>query len=235
MKAPGIGGALALSFFLHLAIITLAFYFGRSFYARKQATPYFVTLVSPSRTTGAGEVSAPSPAPKIAPHEPVKPAEKNKVERYASSREKAREETSLIKERIEALRAKQKIEKLAKLRKIIDMGTPQRPQTTSQSGPSANSKTAGGSSSSGSDYSSLIQAKIHEQYRCPPDIFDKDLESIVSVRIAKDGTITIENWEKKSGNPLFDRCVLRTLKMSSPLPPPPKEMEIGIRFSPQEM
>jgi TonB family protein len=58
------------------------------------------------------------------------------------------------------------------------------------------------------------------------------LQTLVSIRIEKDGSITIQKIEKGSGNQPFDRSVLRAITMANPLPQPVKEMEIGIRFRP---
>jgi len=65
-----------------------------------------------------------------------------------------------------------------------------------------------------------------------PDIGKKDIEAIVSVRILKDGTAIPQKMEKSSGNALFDRSAWRAVAKASPLPPPPQEMEIGVRFYP---
>jgi TonB family protein len=60
----------------------------------------------------------------------------------------------------------------------------------------------------------------------------KEIEAIVSVKILKDGTARVQRIEKSSGNALFDRSALKALAKASPLPPPPYEMEIGVRFYP---
>ena len=53
-----------------------------------------------------------------------------------------------------------------------------------------------------------------------------------AIKILKDGTTIVQNIEKSSGNSLFDRSALKALAKASPLPPPPYEMEIGVRFYP---
>ena len=52
------------------------------------------------------------------------------------------------------------------------------------------------------------------------------------MKIAKDGTLSVQGVEKKSGNTLFDRSALRAIAKASPVAPPPYEMEIGMRFFP---
>ena len=66
----------------------------------------------------------------------------------------------------------------------------------------------------------------------PPTYWEEGLEAIISVKILKDGTVIVQRVEKSSGNTLFDRSAIRALAKASPLPPPPYEMEIGVRFYP---
>jgi colicin import membrane protein len=64
------------------------------------------------------------------------------------------------------------------------------------------------------------------------------LETIVGIRIAKDGRVLQINIESASGNEPFDQSAIRAIEKSSPLPPLPGEeetMEVGIRFTPEEI
>lgn len=68
----------------------------------------------------------------------------------------------------------------------------------------------------------------------------RDLETVVSVKIRRDGRIIGIDWEKKSGNRLYDESVLRTLRSVDPFPPfpqsiPYESIEIGLRFLPGEL
>ncbi|MCX5719973.1 MAG: energy transducer TonB, partial [Nitrospirae bacterium] len=65
-----------------------------------------------------------------------------------------------------------------------------------------------------------------------PDTGHKDLETIISIKIRKDGTITAQKIEKSSGNLIFDRSAIKAITKANPLSPPPYEMEIGVRFYP---
>jgi TonB family protein len=65
----------------------------------------------------------------------------------------------------------------------------------------------------------------------------KDLETIVMIKIRKDGRIVDINIEKRSGNRVYDESVLRVLRAVEPLPPVPPSLntdslEIGLRFLP---
>jgi len=72
---------------------------------------------------------------------------------------------------------------------------------------------------------------VHDHYIFP-DMKTMGIEAIISVIFLKDGRVVIKNFEKKSGNPLFDQAVVRAIEKSSPYKPPPYEFELGIRFSP---
>ena len=70
-----------------------------------------------------------------------------------------------------------------------------------------------------------------------PGMAKKGLETIVVVKIRKDGRIVDINIEKRSGNRTYDESVLRVLRAVEPLPPIPSslnrdELELGLRFYP---
>ncbi|HKN18648.1 MAG TPA: cell envelope integrity protein TolA [Dissulfurispiraceae bacterium] len=234
MKEQGIGTAITLSFFLHVAIVTISLLIGRGLYTRKLVPTYVVSLVSPSQTSGSQKVSPSGASQEAAAPEIAKQAEKPRVESQTETRMKKESYTTTVIERIEELRAIQKLQKLMALRKIIDIGTKGRElQSKNSSGAASRNNTtgSGGANAGGGDYYSLVEAKIRQQW-IYPDTLDTDLQTVVSIRVAKDGGITIEKVEKGSGNQLFDRSVLRAITMASPLPPPLNEMEIGLRFRP---
>jgi len=233
MKAEGIYSALSLSFLLHILVAALSFFAARDFYTHHQITPYVVSLMNPEDTTGNEGGGSPSAAAPSAPapekQEIAKPVQKPVVKSQMKAPEKKKTDTSIVKERIEALRAERRIEKMAVLRKMVDIGG--QSGSSSGAGPRNNKTSSGGPMRGGADYYSLINAKIHQRW-IYPDALDKDLLTIIWIRIANDGTVTIEKIEKRSGNSLFDRSVVRAITAASPLPPPLHEEEIGLRFSP---
>ncbi len=256
MKDPGFCSAITLSFYLHITIITLSFFLGQALYTRKMVTPYIVSLVSPSETAGsekvspsrasqeaaAPEIAKPAEKPRMEVAKPAKkprmeiakPAEKPRMASYAEIRRKKESDTTIVKNRIEELKAIQKLERLAALRKIVDIGAGQPAlQSKNSSGAASRNNITGngGATSGGRDYYSLVESKIRRQW-IYPETLDAALQTVVLIRVAKDGSITIEKIEKGSGNQLFDRSVLRAITMASPLPSPLKEMEIGLRFRP---
>jgi colicin import membrane protein len=70
--------------------------------------------------------------------------------------------------------------------------------------------------------------------------FKKNLETVVTIKIRKDGRIVDINMEKRSGNRVYDESILRVLRAVDPLPPIPASlntdsMEIGFRFLPGDI
>lgn len=63
-----------------------------------------------------------------------------------------------------------------------------------------------------------------------PDFDSSELEVVISIQIDGDGKVISHKIEKSSGNLLFDRSATNAILKASPLPPPPVEMEIGVRF-----
>lgn len=208
---------LSLSLFLHLLIISLIFLFSYT-KTKKIIVPYTVTIVdsnglesspkAPDKTTSKLKESKNTNKFTV----PL-PKEKNNKEKI----------DEIVKERISALEAKKKIKNIAELRrKVIDVKSSIETQ-----------ENRGGSNASipSKDYYSIVVSKIKENWLYP-DSLDKDLLTIVIIKITKEGGIIIDRIEKKSGNPLFDRSVLAAINRSNPLPPPGEDIELGIRFRP---
>lgn len=231
-KDSSIPSALTYSLFLHVLLIAAALFIAQRSMTFRPPAPYIVSLVESSLPQGpeggaeearkAPEVKAekdPSPPPMAVPKETTKETPK----------ESKKEADNRIAERIDALKAKKRLEQLVSLRKVVDIAS------VPKSSPASSQKSAvtgsGGAvqGAGGSDYLSIIMKKIKEQW-IYTETFDSDLQAVVLIRIARDGGVTIEKMEKSSGNPLYDRSALRAITKASPLPPPPQEMELGVRF-----
>jgi colicin import membrane protein len=70
--------------------------------------------------------------------------------------------------------------------------------------------------------------------------FKKTLETVVTIRIRKDGRIVDIDVEKRSGNRIYDESILRVLRQVDPLPPIPESLntdalEVGLRFLPGDL
>jgi len=90
-------------------------------------------------------------------------------------------------------------------------------------------------------YYNLLWQRIRSVWVLPVEALGgkKDLETIIAIRIAKDGQIEDMQFEKKSGNPYLDESALRAIKKANPLPPLPPGMEedkfdVGVRFKPTD-
>ena len=91
-------------------------------------------------------------------------------------------------------------------------------------------------------YYNLIWQRIRSVWVLPEEALKgkKNLETIIAIRIAKDGQIEDIQFEKKSGNAQLDESALRAIKKANPLPPLPPGMDgdkfdIGVRFTPSDL
>jgi TonB family protein len=239
MKIPRIYQALTVSLFFHLSFIAVAIFVISRVTDYRQPLPYIVSLVD-DRPSSASRQAAPRESPSQKAPETPKTVKQSVQPAVSPPPTKAKaahqaEQDKLMKERIEALQAKKRIEKLVALRKVIevDASRTSAAKSASQKPEKASSQGAGSGASGGRDYYSVVHGRIHEKFDLPPS-FDRDrsLETVVAIRIERDGRVTIYRIEKSSGNRLFDRAVVKAITDASPLPPPPQEMDIGVRFRP---
>lgn len=219
MRPVGVYSAFTFSVFIHVFLLLFGFILIK-YSPVKNKNTYLVSLVSETATT-AKEASVPdTPAPLEKKTEPAAVIPQAKPKQQSETR---------LQDRLSELQAKKKLERIATLRKVIDIGNKTQTKVVAQT---KTAVAAGKQSSTGkADYYSLVESKIRQNWIFP-ETTDKDLETVVSIKIARDGTVTIGAIEKKSGNPLFDRSVLRAINNASPFPNPNEEIEIGVRFRP---
>ncbi len=223
--------SLAFSVFIHVLFFMMAIIIIKQSDIHKKTEPYIVSLVEDMKSQAPSSIKGKEVqdiSPKIA--EPVK---KQPVPIAPKIARDEKQEENIVKDRIAALEAKKKIERIVALRKVINVdsqksvvgGKIQKPQNKLASSGTAST------SASGADYYSMIVKRIREEWIFPESL-DRNLEAIISIKITRDGTVKIDKIEKSSGNQLFDRYALRAINKASPLPPPPQEMEVGVRFYP---
>jgi len=220
MRGPSLQKTTAISLALHLTVFLIAFLLLKQSGRFVIPPPFTVSLVGPDILNGI-DISNNMDAVE-ASKESAAPADIDTKNLKEISRGK-----KLVEEKISAIAAKKRIEKIVRLRSIISL-------KAGAKNPKSNSQTTGASGRKGStfdDYYSRITREIWQQWVFP-DTGQKNLEAIISIRIFRNGMITEPKIEKSSGNPLFDRSAIRALAKASPLPPPPYEMEIGVRFYP---
>ncbi len=227
MKTFGIYSAFTFSIFLHTLIIAATLVIARHSSLYKNPVPYIVTIVDSSDTSAVS-----SQTPESEAHNSKPKTQRINISSKVKDVPK-KQDDSIIRERIEALEAKKKIEKMAALRKMVDIGGQKSLSQGKTGGISQGGSrpVTGGTSTGSGDYYSMVVNKIKQQWVFPESI-DKDLLVVITIRIARDGSVTIDRIEKSSGNALFDRSALRAINKASPLPPPPQEMEMGVRFRP---
>jgi colicin import membrane protein len=91
-------------------------------------------------------------------------------------------------------------------------------------------------------YYNLVWKRIRSVWVLPDAALagQKNLETIIGIRIAPNGQIEDVQFEKKSGNPAFDESALRAIQKSNPLPPLPpgfegERFDVGVRFTPSDL
>ncbi len=85
------------------------------------------------------------------------------------------------------------------------------------------------------DYYNKVWKRIKSMWAVPEDLLDKDLETVLGIRISRDGKILDVWMESASGDSYFDDTAERAVKKSDPLPPLPEKysgrtLDMGIRF-----
>lgn len=226
MRGPSLQKATIISFALHLTFFLAAILILRHSSRMVMPAPYTVSLVSPDVLKG---IDKHVDVDKGREENVVQEA-KESVAPSASAKKSKKEiakEKEMLEKKISAIAAKKKIEKIVKLRSVIAL-------KASGDKRSSNEKTASASPGKGNpseDYYTKITKEIWQQW-VYPNVGKKDIEAVVSIKILRDGTAIVQKIEKSSGNSIFDRSALRALAKANPLPPPPYEMEIGVRFYP---
>ena len=86
------------------------------------------------------------------------------------------------------------------------------------------------------DYYTAVGAKIQSVWIYPGEAA-KDLQTVLSIGIARSGELRSVRIEKKSGNSLFDESAIKAVKKAAPFAPIREEikgdfLEIGVRFCP---
>ncbi len=88
-------------------------------------------------------------------------------------------------------------------------------------------------------YYNTIWSIMRENWIVPQGVrLQPGLETILSITVAVNGRVENIEVEKRSGNDAFDDSAVRAVERSSPFPPLPgeeKELEVGIRFTPEEL
>ena len=231
MKGPSLQKTAAVSAGLHMMFVLLSVLVLRQSRDMIMPSPYIVSLVGPAGTAQkaraeSGKAAEPKFKAKAAEKEEAAPKAAEKKVKHTP--EKTDQE--LINESLSAIEAKRKLANLARLKRelvsIQGKGAEAAARTQASAGAAGASAGAGGAS-----YIDKVTSQIHEYWQWP-GYAENNLEAIIAVRIQSDGSVTVIDFEKRSGNRLFDKLALRAIEKASPVAAPPYEMDIGIRFYP---
>jgi colicin import membrane protein len=91
------------------------------------------------------------------------------------------------------------------------------------------------------EYIGVVWSRIKQSWTMPQALMpEKNITTIIAVKISRSGALEYADFEKRSGNRYFDESALRAVKKSNPFPPLPhwvmeKNIEIGIRFNSAEL
>jgi len=242
MRGPSLQRTAVLSFALHISVFFLAVLTFRQSNHMVMPDAYTVNLVSPNvlpRIEKAENTSSVQKTETIQKKEPAPASEIPRKNIKENTGEDAKERES-VEKKISLLAAKKKVESKFSSRKVISLkaggekSMPVSKGNLAKGGPlnDVSSSVTKGASSSGDYYSKVVDEIRQQWVWVSRDSGRRNIEAIVSIKILKDGTAVVQKVEKSSGNTLFDKSALRALAKASPLPPPPYEIEIGVRFYP---
>jgi colicin import membrane protein len=254
------GGMFLFSLALHITAISAMFFLPNLSSTRTFYSPvYSVRLVNtPAARETAIEASAPAaplpPSPAAVEkskakekEKPVslKPAKKEEAEQKiaeAIERLRQKKESKSVESTIERLRSEKESRQVQSAIEGI------RKRVTISAGGAVEAE--GTSSGASTDvmtikhkiYYNLIWKRIRSMWVLPDAAIagQKNLEAIIAIRIAKNGQIEDIQFEKKSGNPVFDESALRAIQKSNPLAPLPpgfegEKFDVGVRFTPSDL
>ena len=262
-ESPKIPGMIFLSLGLHLVTISAMFLLPNLSSSRTFYSPvYSVRLVSaPPSSRPVGEEVARLPAKMLPPESPSaveRPKAKEKAKPISLSPVKKENADQKIAEAIERIRQRKESERIdtaiERLRSDKDarqlnsaIESIRKRVTIGSSGAVEPGESGSGGASSGvmsirfKLYYNLLWQRIRSVWVLPEEALGgkKNLETIIAIRIARDGQIEDIQFEKKSGNPYLDESALRAIKKANPLPPLPSDVEgdkfdVGVRFTPSD-
>jgi len=232
-REPNFQKIIITSAVIHVLFITLIAVPLKS--RKREYKSYFVNIVTPAQIekkadVKTGKSAAPAPVKqKAAPRKRVKPKEGVALE----PADRAIKEIKRL-NAISALAKKKKQEELALAKAkeaeesradAID-SIRKKMMANISVGPSVPGNAV---SAEAGSYHALIIEKIQSQW-IHSSFASRDLETLISFTMDKDGKVISHKIEESSGNYLFDLSAVKAILKASPLPPHPVEREIEVRF-----
>ena len=222
MKGPSLQKTAVISAVLHFTFFIMAALVMRHSGKLVMPSPYVVSLVGPAAMSLGRDAAANPSGRETAP-------DTEKAAQPARAVEDSKADMKRLEDRLAEMRSKKKVKRIVEARKMITI-TGQSPVSRKRHAQGASEGTKTGRPGSGS-YEDLIASRIGQEIIFP-DTNESMIETIVVIRILRDGTIRVQGIEKKSGNALFDRAALRAIEKASPVPVPASEMELGLKLHP---
>ncbi len=247
---------LAVSLALHIIIIG-AFSIPLKLSSKKidLSGAYSVNLVGSAGNLGGGgggpklqSQARPEPKPKPIPDKPAPAIKEKKVKPQSMQKEDDAVSLSKKKQPVKTKATREEVDSLQEKIRNIRKKTEYFDIAKAGSGGPGKAGSGGGLPGSGGGsgapldpamqkYLLDLWEKIKNAWNVPGMAQKKNLETIVLIKIRKDGRIVDINIEKRSGNRVYDESVLRVLRAVEPLPPIPSSLntdalEVGFRFLP---
>lgn len=232
MIESGLKRSAAVSFIVHFTLISVTFItIGRT-HSFQMPSPYTVRLVAPEKSAVKAQRVPPQKKEAAAVPEPkgvrtVKEPPPQKLKDYVDEKIAAlqtkREEQQYLEDRLNAIEAKKKLAKVKEIgeqKATVEITT----QAVGETGEEVEGSIV-------SDYTTMVSSLIEQEW-IYFDVKADDIFAIITIRVLKNGALEIKNIEEGSGDAIFDRSALRAINKASPVPPPPYEMELGVRFIP---
>lgn len=263
-RAPHFGPMVFLSVALHLTAVYAMFFLPNLASTRTFYSPvYSVRLVNVAPSFGPVSEKVEKSIPESPPATPSPAGEKPKVKgqekpislspsKKENSEKKIAEAIERIRQRREGKSVETAIERMRSEKETRQVNSAiegiRKRVTIGSTGAIETGEVATGGASSGimsikhKIYYNLIWQRIRSVWVLHEEALGgkKNLETIITIRIGRDGQIEEMQFEKKSGNSHLDESALRAIKKSNPLPPLPPGMEgdkfdVGIRFTPSDL
>jgi TonB family protein len=236
---------LILSASIHLVVLTLLAILPWLSSRKIRAPVYPVTLI----TQPAPEPKVEKPKVKVAkkPREkpPEKPKKKPVTVKKPKPKPKPKKKVALKKKRVKEdtiseKRVQRKREsRIEELRKKVK--TEEKPEPIKEVPQVARKPSRAVIDMRLKTYYNSIWQRIKEEWILPGSLLEEseDWETIIVIKVQRDGVIVDSWFEKKSGSPVYDESAMRAIKKANPLPPLPQDLdedflEIGIRFHPEQ-
>ncbi len=83
------------------------------------------------------------------------------------------------------------------------------------------------------NYAIILRDHLERFYEIPLFLKGRKLEAEVRIRIGADGRLEEFEFKKRSGNPIFDAAVEKTVREASPYPAPGTPTRVTVIFSPE--